>query len=167
MVSSSYPRDPGHCHAEPPRNDPRAGFHAGPEPDAVEPLLENLKEMREYLDHYVDVRIDQLRVWTRATTLSVACLIVAIGIAGTMLATAVILFLHGLSIVIGETSGAGVGTGEAIVGAAVLLGSTAGAWAWSCRRQTTERKRIIEKYEHRKQAERNSFGNDISQQAAS
>jgi hypothetical protein len=170
MSASSHPQNHGRRQAGPRAGQARApspAVHESEEPDPVVPFLADLAELREYLDYYIDVRIDQLRVGIRAAIVSVAISIGAVAVAGTALATAVVLFLRGLAGLVGDLSGRGHEVGDTIVGGILLIGAGAGAWVWARRRQAQEQKRVIEKYEHRKQAERDTFGTDVSQQAAS
>jgi hypothetical protein len=127
-------------------------------------LFVGLAELREFLDYYLEVRCDQLRYRIQSAMVSFGLMLMAAIVAASVMATAVVITLEGLAKVVDDATGRDFG--QALVGSIVLLTASGGVCLWNRRRRIAQRHRVADKYEHRKEFERDNFGTDVSQRSA-
>jgi hypothetical protein len=133
-----------------------------------EPLTRDLAALRAYAEHYLAAQSGALtaRIKKAAVWAMVGMGVLAGGL--TALIAAVVMVLRGAATGIGQALGGEYAwTGDLIVGGSVLLGmalaAAAGIFCW----QSISRRRVRDQYERRRQRERNAFGEDAAQRAAS
>jgi len=134
-------------------------------PDPLPPIMARLAELREYISHYASVTRDQFKLSLR-NLLLYAMLGLLAAIAGTaMLVTASVLLLqgcvHGLEVLLGGRLWAA----QLIVGVIVLAAAGVAAWRFAVSFTESTRKSLVQKYDERRQTQRNRFGHDVQERA--
>lgn len=130
-------------------------------------LTQDLAALQGYVLHYLAARSEAVTARIKKTVLW-AVLGLAGGVAAlTALVVAVVLVLGGAADGIASALGGRAWAGELIVGGVVLFVIALSAWIGLRYRLNLSRRRVKEQYERRRQHQRNAFGKDVAQRAAS
>jgi hypothetical protein len=130
-------------------------------------LTQDLAALQAYVLHYLSARSDAVSARVKKTVVW-AALGLAAGVAAlTALVVAVALVLGGAAEGIATALGGRAWAGNLIVGGAVLILMALAAWIGLRYWLNLSRRRVKEQYERRRQHERNAFGKDVAQRAAS
>jgi hypothetical protein len=128
-------------------------------------ILSRLAELREYALYYVAANLDRLRLTARGAVMGTVLAIFVGLIAATIVATAAVLFVVSISAGLSELMGHRAWLGQLIVSVFILVSASGGAWLVVRRALRKYERTLVEKYEHRKQAERIEYGTDVEQRA--
>lgn len=134
-------------------------------PDPLAPLLFHLAELREYLGLYCAAQIDQWRITAEGIALKTVFGFVGALFGMTAAIVAVALLVNGLAIGIGLLCGGQVWLGQIIVGGTLMLITFGGLFSVMRWLSVIEHRRVVNKYETRKQRERAIFGTDARERA--
>lgn len=148
-----------------PSDSPREQSPAEPEPNPIDDILRDVRELMNFGRHYVTARKDsallqarRLLIWSVISIVSLTAVVMAV-------AAAVVFLLIGLADGIGVGLGH-VWLGRVIVGASILLGTAAlGALSVQIWLRAS-RKKTIRKYEYQHNQQRATFGHDVRSEAA-
>jgi hypothetical protein len=137
-----------------------------PASEAFHRIREDLGELKEYARYYLAAKVDGIKQTIRRLGLYAALGVLALIAGGAIVATAAGLLVVGFAEVLTRLFGGRDWAGDLVAGI-VVLGIVAGA-AWYMMKKLTGswRNLTIQKYEQRKQTQREQFdGNDVSQRA--
>ena len=109
--------------------------------------------------------VDRLKLSGRATLMWSILGIIAGLVATSIVATAGVMFVVGLSAGIGTLLGGRQWLGQLVVGAIILLAVTGGGWLVIRRSLGRLHDNLVQKYEHRKAEEQTEFGTNVAQRA--
>lgn len=140
----------------------------GPSPmDGLKDASARLGELKEYATYFVGAKVDGIKLTLRNLALYAVLGLVG-GVVGLgVLITATVMLLHGLAGLIGEIFPEPYEwwAGRLIVGLLIVGGTFAAVILVMKKLTGSSRKRTIEKYENRKQDERNLYGHDVAERA--
>jgi hypothetical protein len=155
VTSTSDPHRPnGHV----PHSD---GARPEPPPNPWAPLLENLRELADYVSYYLSVQADQFRLRIRRAVLAVLLSVMAAIGGVALIVTAVVILLHGIGEGLGWLFGGRMWLGNLVTGLG-MLGLTVLALVVITRRIVKiSRTRTIEKYAELRQQQLRQHGHDV------
>jgi hypothetical protein len=135
--------------------------------EAMKHASARLGELKEYVTLLVAAKVDGLKLTLRNIVFYAILGVVAAVIGVAMLVTAAVYVLSGLAGAIGELFPEPYEwwAGRLIVGLLVVGGTLVGVMLLTKSLTGSSRKRTIEKYENRKQDERNLYGHDVAERA--
>jgi uncharacterized membrane protein len=139
------------------------GTAHGSAADLFAPLSAHLHELKEYASYYLAARTDLVRAKVRKLVVYAVLGIIAAIVAVTALVVAVVLVLHGIAGGLGELIANRPWAGSLVTGLvllAIVFGSLkliAPQWF------AISRRKVKEKYDRRRQAQRERFGHDVDQ----
>lgn len=159
MVSTPPPSSEAD-HAAPNGHGPTPSPEAHGLKDAFASAVGHLGEMREYASYYATVQADAVKAKVR--TIGVYTVLGILGgvVGATMLVVAAARFVGGLAGAVGHWTGY-AWLGDLIVGFALLALVGVGTWLGLRVMQSTFKRKLMEKYEQRHQAQRERFGTDV------
>ena len=127
-----------------------------------QPLLRDIELLRELFSHYSAARADLIRARVRGVVARIVGLVIVGLVLATILIAAVVLTLSGLAHALAAAAGDRLWVGQLVVGAGILLlmgGVCLTAGRLSSRRNLQQ---LREKYEQRRESQRQRFGTDAS-----
>jgi hypothetical protein len=129
-------------------------------------LIGEVAELREYLAHFLEARVDQTRY--RARTLAIRAVLGAIGalLLATFLVTSLVLFLTGLAAAAGDLLFGNRQLGALVAGAFFLLVFAALLALGLRSLRKASLKKAVEKYEQRQSRQRTRFGRSVAERSA-
>jgi len=123
-------------------------------------------EVREFLNHFLTVKADQVKLQARQVALWALAGLTG-GIAGfAAIIMAVVFLLNGTAVGLSELLGGRIWVGQLIVGSAVLLAIALAGWLGVRKFFQTSHKRMVAKYDRRHSLQQFTFGYDASRRAA-
>lgn len=128
----------------------------------VQSLLGELAQLGEYVRHFLESRIDLLRVGVRHRVLSLLGWLVYVVFALAAAAVASVYVIDGLSRGLSVLLNGSVWAGRLLGGLLALVLLAAGMLYPVARWLRTSRRERVAKYEARKQSQRDRFGEDVS-----
>lgn len=137
----------------------------GQAPHPLEPLLAHIGELREYASTYLAARLDRMKLTGRmiAFWAVVGLLAGVMGLAAAV--TAVVLLMLGIADGLAALLGNHAWAGYLLCGGGFLVVLTVALVLFKRSWFRTSRRRTIEKYERRHQAQRAAYGHDVAQRA--
>lgn len=144
--------------------DPDQGSQ--PEPNTLEVLLKQLRELREYASYYLTARTDQLRHALRCASLRIVAALLLLLAVGGLIVSANWIVLSGAAEGLGLLFGGRLWLGKIVAGLVPL--AVLGTWicAAVAMRRRAQRERTVEKYEQRQADQQAEFGHGIREQSA-
>lgn len=134
-------------------------------PHPLEPLLAHLAELREYAATYVAARADRMKLTVRTIAFWAMAGLLAGVLAMTAVVTAVVLLLVGIADGLSALLGDNAWAGYMLCGGGVMLLLAVGLMVFKRKWFQSSRRRTIQKYERRHQAQRAAYGHDVAQRA--
>jgi hypothetical protein len=123
-------------------------------------LVRDVELLRELFSHYSAARADLVRARVRGVVVKAVALLVAVGVMATVLITAVVLTLSGLARALGAAAGDRLWVGQLGVGGGILLLVVAAGVVMAKVSARRNLELLKEKYEHRRESQRQRFGSD-------
>jgi len=123
-------------------------------------------ELKEYAAYYLSAKIDSIKLTVRNLGVYAVLGIVGLIAFSTLVSTAVVLLLVGLSLGLGHLMGDRLWLGGVIVGVLVLAGIGVGAYIGMSALTKSFKRNTVRKYEQRQNWQRGQFGRDVNQAAA-
>jgi hypothetical protein len=167
-MSANRLDDPPAHHLPPKHDGPQQGGpeQGGPEngqatgPEAFGQAISQLEELSEYLGLYLSAKLDALLAGVRRFGLVAVAAIVGLLVVSGMLATAGAIAVLGVAQLIGEALGERLWAGYLITGFGLM--AVVGAALWGAMRWLARsfRRKTVEKYARRHEAQRARFGHD-------
>ena len=139
---------------------------SNPASEAFHRIRDDLGELKEYAQYYLAAKVDGVKRTVRTVGLYAALGILGLTAGGAVVATAAGLLIVGFAELLTRLFGGRAWAGDLVAGI-VVLGIVAGA-AWYMMKKLTGtwRTLTIQKYEQRKQSQREQFdGHDVNQRA--
>jgi len=133
-----------------------------PATSSLRDLLEDLRRIRELGSYYLTARKDRLRLSVRQALIWGAVGVLGACVLFTVLITAVVLLLLGLSRGLEQAFGESAWLGPTVLGAGLLLlmaGAIVAVLGWLAR---SYRKKTVEKYERLEAHQRAALGQDVT-----
>lgn len=135
----------------------------GPHP--IEPLMENLAEIREFAAHYLATRWDSIAFSARRAAIWAVFGLVGMLAGGTAVAASVVLVLVGASRAVGLAIGP-VWAGQLIIGFGFLAFTAIAMLTAAAVLRRHFRDRKVDKYESQRHAQRIRVGRDVAGRVA-
>jgi hypothetical protein len=157
------PANDGAPDAEP-ELDPEA--KSNPASEAFHRIRDDLGELKEYAQYYLAARVDSIRQTIRRLGLYAALGVLGLIAGGAIVATAAGLLVIGFAEILTRLFGGRDWLGDLVAGVVVLSIVAAGALFMMKKLTGTWRTLTIQKYEQRKQSQREQFdGRDVHHRA--
>src|SRR5690349_7602781 len=148
---------PGLGSEDEPRNPATHAFHR---------IRDDLGELKEYAQYYLAAKVDGIKRTARTVGLYAALGILALIAGGAIVATAAGLLVVGFAEVLTRLFGGRAWAGDLAAGIVVLAIIGGAAWYMMKKLTGNWRTLTIQKYEQRKQTQREQFdGHDVTQRA--
>ena len=136
------------------------------EKNPFQPLFVQLNELYEFASYYLSARADLVRAHARRVVVRVLLGVIAAIVALCSVAAAVIFVLMGIAGGLAQLFGGRQWAGNLTTGALLLALAGVALWIVVPRALTAARRRMQDKYAHRRQAQRAAFGHDVHQPRA-
>ena len=137
--------------------------------DAAKQLLNHVGELASFASYYVASKLDATKAQARNLAIMAALGVVGLIVFAAILITAAVLLLNGAALAIGElfesNGWAGPWVGNLIVGALVFVLTGIVTIIVLGKIKSASRQATVEKYEQRKNEQRQKFGHDVSERA--
>jgi hypothetical protein len=140
--------------------------HEPKTPHPLDPLLEQVAEVRTFALHYVEAQTDTVRAAARRTLIKAAAGLGAAIVALTFVIACTLMLAEGLAELISLAAGGRPWVGNLALGGGVLVILGVAAAICIRRQLRASREQTIRKYENRHYAQRAKFGADVTQRAA-
>jgi len=147
--------------SETPHSDDRAPH--GSAADLFAPLSAHLHELKEYASYYFATRADLVRVKVRKLVVYAVLGIIAGITAVTSLIVAVVLVLLGIAGGLGELIAHRPWAGSLVTGSVLLAIAFGSLKLIAPQWFATSRRKVKEKYDRRRQTQRERFGHDVDE----
>jgi hypothetical protein len=153
----------GNGHSDDPQIDER---RRPATPNPLEHVIKHLRELREYVAHYVSVRGDEAKAAIRSA-LYKTIFFAVLGLAGIVaIATCAVMTFVGLADGLGVLLWGHFWAGKLIVGLTVVIGTLVAVKVLTSRMVQSSRQRTIAKYERLRDREKFTVGVTASERAA-
>ena len=137
-----------------------------PASEAFHRIRDDLAELKEYAQYYLAAKADGIKQTIRRLGLYAALGVLALIAGGAIIATAAGLLIVGFAEVLTRLFGGRTWAGDLVAGIVVLAIVAGAAWYMMKKLTGTWRTLTIQKYEQRKQSQREQFdGRDVNQRA--
>lgn len=135
--------------------------------DAIRDALRRIGQLREFAAYYASARIDAIKASIRDAGIYAALGLIGVLAAGSIVVVAISLLLIGIAGAFAALLGGRVWLGQIITGAIFLAVLAIGAMVGIRVLRRWFHSKMVQKYEERQRQQRERFGQDVGDEAAS
>ena len=135
-------------------------------PDAINLLLQQLRELGEYATYYASSKSDSVKLSLRNALLWVALAAGGFVVACGLCVTASCLLLFGLAEGLSVLFGGRLWVGNLLTGGLLLAGFGAGTYGLTVAYRRASRLKTVQEYEKRQALQETCYGHNVSERAA-